>query len=149
MVNRSTTLTKINIIARKFDETLAFYRLLGLEIPEVLGKHADTLHAPASNGAVSFAIDNEALARLYTAEWRQAGDRTSVLMTAQLASRAEVDSTFAALVAAGHRPIQPPYDAFWGSRYAIVADPEGNSVGLESPVDESRRMWPPVPSPDP
>jgi hypothetical protein len=30
-----------------------------------------------------------------------------------------------------------------------VADPDGNDVGLMSPVEESRRTWPPQPSPAP
>jgi len=29
----------------------------------------------------------------------------------------------------------------------IVADPDGNDVGLMSPIDESRRTWPPEESP--
>jgi uncharacterized glyoxalase superfamily protein PhnB len=49
----------------------------------------------------------------------------------------------------GYLGRQPPFDAFWGARYAIVADPDGNDVGLMSPVDESRRTWPPEESPAP
>ena len=30
-----------------------------------------------------------------------------------------------------------------------MADPDGNDIGLMSPVDESRRTWPPEPSPIP
>jgi catechol 2,3-dioxygenase-like lactoylglutathione lyase family enzyme len=51
------------------------------------------------------------------------------------------------LTAAGHRAHQPPYDAFWGARYAIVDDPDGHPVGLMSPVDERRKSWPPAPPP--
>ncbi|MQA25546.1 MAG: hypothetical protein GEU94_08745 [Micromonosporaceae bacterium] len=39
---------------------------------------------------------------------------------------------------------QPPYDAFWGSRYAIVIDPDGNEVGLKGPVNDQRRYEPRV-----
>jgi hypothetical protein len=53
------------------------------------------------------------------------------------------------MTAAGYVGRQPPFDAFWGARYAIVADPDGNDVGLMSPIDESRRHWPPVESPSP
>lgn len=49
----------------------------------------------------------------------------------------------------GYLGRQPPFDAFWGARYAIVADPDGNDVGLMSPVEESRRTWPPEESPAP
>jgi uncharacterized glyoxalase superfamily protein PhnB len=45
---------------------------------------------------------------------------------------------------AGYGSQQPPYDAFWGSRYAIVEDPDGNAVGLMSPVDPTRRSTPPA-----
>lgn len=145
----SRTVAKINIVAKNFDETLGFYRLLGMDMPEVLGKFSDTLHAPANNGGASFAIDNEALARIYSAEWRQTSTKNSVLITAQLGSRSEVDATYGKLIKAGHKAIQPPYDAFWGARYAVVADPEGNSVGLESPAEENRRVWPPKESPNP
>ena len=34
---------------------------------------------------------------------------------------------------------QEPYDAFWGARYAIVEDPDGNAVGLMSPIDPDRQ----------
>ena len=39
-----------------------------------------------------------------------------------------VDETYRELTDAGHRARQPPYDAFWGARYAIVEDPDGNTV---------------------
>jgi len=41
----------------------------------------------------------------------------------------------------------PPYDAFWGSRFAVVTDPDGNAVGLMSPRDDAFRG--PSPSPPP
>ncbi len=46
-----------------------------------------------------------------------------------VASRDKVDEVYAGLVDAGYPGRQPPYDAFWGSRYAIVEDPDGNPVG--------------------
>ena len=66
-----------------------------------------------------------------------------------LPARRAVDDCYAELTSAGCRGRQPPFDAFWGARYAIVADPGGSDVGLVSPVEESRRTWPPHPSPAP
>jgi hypothetical protein len=45
----------------------------------------------------------------------------------------------------GARPpsAQPPFDAFWGARYAIVEDPDGNHIGLMSPSDPALRTAPP------
>jgi uncharacterized glyoxalase superfamily protein PhnB len=58
-------------------------------------------------------------------------------------TRAAVDEIYAELTGAGHAGIQAPYDAFWGARYAIVADPDGNHVGIMSPLDDSMRGAPP------
>jgi uncharacterized glyoxalase superfamily protein PhnB len=43
---------------------------------------------------------------------------------------AEVDSTYSALVDAGYHGHLEAWDAFWGQRYAVVHDPDGNSVDL-------------------
>jgi len=48
-----------------------------------------------------------------------------------------VDEIYTDLTGAGHRGHQPLYDAFWGGRYAIVDDPDGNSVGIMSPQDRT------------
>jgi uncharacterized glyoxalase superfamily protein PhnB len=45
-------------------------------------------------------------------------------------SPAAVDETHAAVVGAGFASVREPFDAFWGQRYATVADPDGNHVDL-------------------
>ena len=52
----------------------------------------------------------------------------------------------ASLAAEGVPVQQEPYDAFWGARYAVVSDPDGNAVGIMSPVDAARRYEGPSPS---
>ena len=42
----------------------------------------------------------------------------------------EVDRLYAELVEAGYEGHLPPWDAFWGQRYAVVHDPDGNGVDL-------------------
>ena len=61
-----------------------------------------------------------------------------------VASREAVDDRYADLVAAGYVGSQPPLDTFWGARYAVVEDPDGNHVGLMSPIDPARRGAPPA-----
>jgi uncharacterized glyoxalase superfamily protein PhnB len=62
-------------------------------------------------------------------------------------SRQTVDRVYADLTTAGYRAHQAPYDAFWGARYAIVDDPDGNPVGIMSPIAAERKTWPPQPPP--
>ena len=49
------------------------------------------------------------------------------------------------LTGAGYAGHLPPFDAFWGARYAEVEDPDGNLLGFHSPQDPTRRS--PVPPP--
>jgi uncharacterized glyoxalase superfamily protein PhnB len=148
MEKKPRAITQINIVAERFEETLRFYRLLGLEIPDPITQPPGALHAPANTAAgVAFELDNAHLARIYNAGWRRSTGSSSVLLSVSVDSREEVDATYARLVAAGYKGRQPPYDAFWGSRFAVLADPEGNDVGLISPADERYRSWPPANSP--
>ena len=148
MKKKRRSVAHINVVARRFDETLAFYRLLGFDIPEPVKQPPGALHAEAKvEDGAGLEIDNDHLARIYNASWRAPSGARSALITISVATRAEVDETYAALTAAGHEGRQPPYDAFWGSRFAVVADPEGNDVGLMSPREERFRSWPPSESP--
>ena len=141
-------LNQINIVARDFAATLEFYRRLGIDFPErpVSGeiRHAE---ATLQNGMV-LELDNEHLAGIYNAAWRS--ERSSrALIGFSVSTREAVDQKYVELTAAGYRGKQPPYDPFWGARYAVIADPDGNDVGLMSPLDPQRRRWPPVDSPAP
>ncbi len=46
--------------------------------------------------------------------------------------KADVDSKYARVVAAGARPVYAPRDEPWGMRSAMVLDPEGNLIELGS-----------------
>ncbi|HYK71080.1 MAG TPA: VOC family protein, partial [Streptosporangiaceae bacterium] len=63
----------------------------------------------------------------------------------RVSSRERVDELYSQLTADGYAGQQPPYDAFWGARYAIVEDPDGNAVGIMSPSDPDRRSRPDFP----
>jgi uncharacterized glyoxalase superfamily protein PhnB len=65
------------------------------------------------------------------------------VLTFKVDSREEVDLIHGKLTGLGHRSSQPPFDAFWGARYAIVEDPDGNHIGLMSDSDPARRGAPP------
>jgi len=136
--------SQINLVCHDMAASLAFYRRLGLEIPdgaiwEVDG-HAH--HAKAAGAwPVDLEFDSRRLAHAYNAGF--AAERGRVVIGVELESREAVDALWAALLEESVQGLQPPYDAFWGARYAIVEDPDGNPVGLTSPVDPARRSAPP------
>ena len=71
----------------------------------------------------------------------------SVVLCLSVPARDDVDQLWQRMVDSGHTPRQEPYDTFWGSRFAIVDDPDGYQIGLMSPVDADKRYWPPINAP--
>jgi uncharacterized glyoxalase superfamily protein PhnB len=136
----------LNLVANDFDATLAFYRLLGVAITDdqvwrtATGPHHTT--GVQIGNRVEVDIDSSALAHVYHAGYRESSASPGAPTTVfgfQLPTRDAVDALHDKLVAAGHRSRQAPYDAFWGARYAIVADPDGRDIGFMSPSDPTRR----------
>ena len=136
-------LTQINVVVRDMDATVAFYRRLGCAIEAEPGAFHVTATMP---GGFELAFDTVAFARQWDSGFRGPTGGSTVLGF-DVASRDAVDAFYAELVGAGYRGRQPPYDAFWGARYAIVDDPDGNGVGFMSPIERERKFWPPGPLP--
>jgi catechol 2,3-dioxygenase-like lactoylglutathione lyase family enzyme len=121
----------IGIVARDLATSLAFYRLLGLEPPT---PKADEPYVEVTtpNG---YRISWNALAMVKDIDptWVEPrGHRMELAFRCD--TPAEVDAAYARITAAGHAGHKAPWDAFWGQRYAIVVDPDGNHVSLCAPL---------------
>jgi catechol 2,3-dioxygenase-like lactoylglutathione lyase family enzyme len=148
MADSGPNFDQVNLVVRDMEATLAFYRRLGLDVEDTFGEW------PPGSGAhhvdVSFPngmrleFDNVPMAKIWHAGLRGNDGRRASVIGFSLPSRDAVDERYADLIAAGHTGSQPPYDAFWGARYAIVEDPDGNDVGLMSPIDANRKFEPTV-----
>ena len=144
---RAPILDQMNLVVSDMERSIAFYRLIGLDIGDDAiwstqsGAHHVVMRMP---DGFELALDSRALAAVYNAGWQPAdasGGQT--VMSFRLADAAEVDEVYRRATAAGHASSQPPYYTFWGSRYAIVVDPDGNHVGLMAPPDPAHRGKPP------
>ena len=93
-------------------------------------------------GPVDFDLDSQEFAQVWNEGWPGG---PGVVLTFRVESRDDVDRLYRELASAGYRTQQAPYDTFWGARFAIVADPDGNSVGLMSHADPGRATPPPPP----
>jgi uncharacterized glyoxalase superfamily protein PhnB len=146
MSESTPDLHMLNVVVADMSASLDFYRQLGVAVPDgaaAVGGHMQL----RMTGGFSLELDTAESARLWHAGWRADPASVRVVIGFSLPTREAVDERYAALTSAGYAGRQPPFDAFWGARYAIVADPDGNDVGLMSPLDESRRTWPPEESP--
>jgi uncharacterized glyoxalase superfamily protein PhnB len=108
--------------------SLAFYRRLGLDIPA--GADSEPHVDVALPGGMRLAFDTIATIRSFDPQWAPPKGSARMSLAFRCDSPAEVDQTYAALVDAGYEGHKEPWDAFWGHRYAIVHDPDGNGVDL-------------------
>jgi len=137
---------QVNLVVRDMDATLAFYRKLGLDVPDSgfdwpPGSGAQHVDVTFPSGT-RLEFDNVPMAKLWHAGWRENGHGSKTVLGIALPSREAVDERYAELTASGYTGCQPPYDAFFGARYAVVEDPDGNDVGLMSPIDAKRKFVP-------
>jgi catechol 2,3-dioxygenase-like lactoylglutathione lyase family enzyme len=132
-------LNQLNLIVRDMEATVAFYRRLGLDAKAEPGAPHVEVRFP--NG-MSLEFDTAESVGTWDRGWHGATGGSNVLGFG-VESRERVDELYREVTQAGYRGRQPPYDAFWGSRFAIVEDPDGNGIGLMSPIDAERKFWPP------
>ena len=120
----------IGIIVRDMTASLNFYRQLGLEIP--VGAESES-HVEVKSHGYRIAWDTEELIRSINPDWVEPhGQRMTLAFLCE--SPQEVDQVYHVLESEGYRALKAPWDAFWGQRYAIIADPDGNAVDLFAPL---------------
>jgi uncharacterized glyoxalase superfamily protein PhnB len=119
-------LNGLGIVVRDMAESIRFYRLLGVDVPET----PDEGHVSADlpNG-MRLMFDTEEVMRSFRPDWsRELGNQLALAF--ECGSPAEVDETYARVVAAGFESEKEPWDAFWGQHYAQLRDPDGVPVDL-------------------
>ncbi|PZS25060.1 MAG: glyoxalase [Pseudonocardiales bacterium] len=123
----SATFDMIGLITSDLDASLAFYRDLGLEVPE----RGDASHVEITlPGGLRLAWDTTDTIRSFDPHWNPPTGGHRVAIAFRCLTVDEVDATYQRLVRAGHDGHKPPWDAPWGQRYAILRDPDGNPVDL-------------------
>ena len=144
------TLTQINLVCGDVEASIAFYRRLGVEIPEdgiwrtSTGAHHVGAAGQRGSAAIAIDLDSVVFAQHWNAGWKGRTDlRGRVVVGFDVPTRDAVDDIFHDMTSAGYLGLQEPYDALWGSRYAVLEDPDGIAVGLMSPVAPDKKSPPP------
>ena len=117
----------IGLVVQDIAMSIRFYRLLGLDIPDVKAGE-DYAEVIAPNG-YRISWNTVKMTRDIDSGYVEpVGYRMELAFKCD--SPAEVDSTYAALTEQGYSGYKEPWDAFWGQRYAVVIDPDGNHVSV-------------------
>jgi uncharacterized glyoxalase superfamily protein PhnB len=124
----------VGLVVRDMGAALRFYRLLGLDIPE--GQDGEGYVECITPNGYRISWNSLEMVKGIDPDWVEpVGQRISLAFKCD--SPAGVDALFQQLVDAGYEGHKPPWDAFWGQRYAMVADPDGNKVDLFAPLAPS------------
>ncbi|MFD3742945.1 VOC family protein [Nocardia sp. NPDC058633] len=122
----------VSVVVSDMAASLAFYRRLGLVFPD--GSESEGHAEAVIGGGMRLALDTEATIASFTTDWQPPSGPGRSSLAFRCADPAEVDKLYAELVDAGHHGELPPWDAFWGQRYASLADPDGHGIDLYAPL---------------
>ncbi len=122
----------VGIVVADMATSLAFYRRLGLDLPS--GAESEDHVEITLPGGVRMAWDTEDTVRSFDSSWTPPSGGHRVALAFACDTPDEVDLTFADLIGAGYPAHLEPWDAFWGQRYAVVSDPDGNHVEIFAPL---------------
>ena len=118
-------LNAIGIVASDLGRSIAFYRLLGVDLPDEGEGHIEATLASGTR----FMLDEESVVRSFRPDWtREVGNQLALAF--ECSSPAEVDELWDRAKADGFDAEKEPWDAFWGQRYAQLRDPDGVPVDL-------------------
>ncbi len=117
----------VELVVRDMAATLAFYRRLGLDIPTGIDGEP---HVDVEMAGLRLAFDTEDTIRSFDPQWSPPTGGHRVALAFECAGPEQVDAAWAELTGAGYEGHLPPWDAFWGMRYAVVHDPDGTPVDL-------------------
>ena len=119
---RKMKLDAVTVTSRDFKATARFYALLGFSFPS-FNAGAKHLEAVTPEGEVRLMIDGVELMKSITGKTPTPPNHSSFAIKCE--SAADVDAAVSAVREMGFVVVKEPWDAFWGQRYAIVADPDG------------------------
>jgi catechol 2,3-dioxygenase-like lactoylglutathione lyase family enzyme len=128
----SARLDLVGLVVADMARSLDFYRRLGFDLsPSSDGEPHVEATVP---GGLRIAWDTVDTIRSFDPDWMPPSGGHGISLAFACDSPADVDETYRSLVADGYGGRREPWDAFWGQRYAIVLDPDGNSVDLFAPL---------------
>ncbi|MCL4374558.1 VOC family protein [Patescibacteria group bacterium] len=120
-------LDAVGVSSGNLKRTIVFYQLLGFVFPALKGDERH-IEAVVTDGSARLMIDKKELVKEIIGEEPKPSNHSPFAI--QYDRPEEIDQTCLKVQAAGFTVVKPPWDAFWGQRYAIVQDPDGYKIDL-------------------
>jgi hypothetical protein len=134
---------QINVVVADVAAATRFLVDLGVELPPAPpGWEAHHVNAPT---APEFEIELDS--GVFAQEWGGLpATFRGVVLNVRVDARGDVDALHRRAVSLGAQTLRKPYDAFWGSRFAVVEGPGPVALGILSPREADRMSAPPDPT---
>lgn len=120
-------LDAVGIASSDLTRTIEFYTLLGFEFPELKGDE-EHIEAIETEGSARLMIDKKELITDIMGEEPKPSNHSQFAIKYDSAD--EVNEVADKVKKADFKIVKQPWDAFWGQRYCIVADPDDYKVDL-------------------
>lgn len=126
-------LDAISIVTADMAKALAFYQALGLNLVD---GSPEAPHSELSTGGLRVLLDTEEVMLGIDPQWTWPTGGHKMSLAFDCSTAEAVDATFAQLTEGSDDDdpvaavVKGPWDAFWGQRYAVISDPDGNTIDL-------------------
>lgn len=126
----------LGVIVRDMPAALAFYRRLGLAIPD--GSETQSHVEIKMGSGMTFFLDSKPrrwdpqFDAQPPAQPGAPGDRYPVILEFYLKERAALEAKYAELTGYGYQGFRDPYPTSFGMYFAMVKDPDGNTILLSA-----------------
>jgi uncharacterized glyoxalase superfamily protein PhnB len=118
----------VGMVVRDMAAALRFYRLLGLAIPA--GAESEPFAEVITPNGYRISWNSLEMIKGIYPDWVEEPIGQRISLAFKCDSPAEVDALYRRIVESGYAGHKEPWDAFWGQRYAVLVDPDGNLVDL-------------------
>ncbi len=120
----------IGVIVEDMPRALEFYRRLGVDIPE--GSEGKGHVEVKMSGLTFFLTTKNVNARWDPARQEISGSGYRMILEFYLKTREALDAKYAEMIAYGYESHVAPYDTPFNTYFAMINDPDGNTVLLSA-----------------
>ena len=118
----------VGMTVQDMNRSLDFYRRIGLDLPE---DSAEQPHIEVKMGELTFFLDTRTIGS-DNPELANVPISNRIILEFNLKHREAVDAAYAELTALGYQSYPTPFDTPFGAYFALVNDPDGNTVLLSA-----------------
>ena len=117
------------VVVAEMGRAVEFYQRLGLDIPpESVNEQA----VAVKMGEMTFLLTSERATAAWDPDRVEPAGSSRIVLEFYLETRAAVEATYAAMVGYGYEGYRAPFQTSFGPYFALLKDPDGNTILLSA-----------------